>query len=48
MIKVYIEEKSSDCNNIPFIDDLVECGRVVEDLAGFSVFGAVDEYVFYR
>lgn len=41
MIKVYIEENNSDCNNVPFIEGLVKCGRVVEDLPGFGVFGAV-------
>jgi len=30
-----------------FIEALLECGRVVEDLAGFGVFGAVDNYVLY-
>lgn len=45
MIKVYIEGKSSDCNDVPFIDGLMECGKVIEDLVGFSVFGAVDDYV---
>jgi len=49
MIKVYIEEKSTDFNNVPFTEGLVDCGRVVEDLAGFCVFRAVDDYiVFYR
>jgi len=42
MIKVYVEGKISDCNDVLFIEGLVECGRVIEDLAGFGVFGAVD------
>jgi len=37
---VYIEETSSDCNDVLFIDGWVECG-IVEDLEGFGVFGAV-------
>jgi len=45
MIKV--EEKSSDFNDVLFVEGLVECGKVVEDLAGFSVFGAFDDYLFY-
>lgn len=44
MIKVYTEEESYDCNDVLFIDGLVECGMSVEDLTGFGVFGAVDEY----
>jgi len=44
VIKVYTEEESYDCNDVLFIDGLVECGMSVEDLTGFGVFGAVDDY----
>lgn len=32
-LKVYIEEKNSDCNDILLIDGLAECSRVVKDFA---------------
>lgn len=30
-----------------FIDGLLECDRVFEDLEGFGEFGVNNEYVFY-
>ena len=47
MIKVSIAEKCTDCNDVLFIEDLVKCGRVIEDLACFVVFETVDDYVFH-
>jgi len=36
-------EKCIDCDGVLFIDGLVKCKRVIEDLAGFGVFGVVDD-----
>jgi len=39
-------EKCTDCDGVLFIDGLVKCKRVIEDLAGFSVFGVVDDQIY--
>jgi len=45
MAWVCIEGKCTDCDGVVFIEGLLKGKRVIEDLAGFSVFGAVDEYI---
>jgi len=36
-------EKYTDCFGVLFIEGLVKCERVIENLAGFGVFGPVDD-----
>jgi len=47
MAKVCIVEKYTDCDGVLFVEGLMKYDRVIEDLSGFSVFRAVDYYMFY-
>jgi len=40
-----IAEKFTDCEGVLFIERLMNCEKVIEVLAGFSVFGAVFDYL---
>jgi len=48
MAKECIAEKCTDCDGVLFIEGLVKCKRVIEDLAGFGVFRAVDDYIMFH
>jgi len=43
MASVCTVEKCTDYDGVHFIEGLVKCEGVIEDLAGFGVFGAVDD-----
>lgn len=36
--KVYIVKKCTDCESVLFVEGLVKCKRVVEDILDFGVF----------